>query len=97
MAPATVSVLLPRTLTSLAGGERRVEVAITDPASVADVLDDLADRFPVLERRLRDEQRAVRRFVNIYLDGEDIRRLQGTATALAPGQELRILQSIAGG
>ena len=48
-------------------------------------------------RRLRDETGTLRRYVNIYVNGEEIRRLQGLDTEVAPGQEVLIIQSVAGG
>ena len=53
--------------------------------------------YPALSRRLRDETGSVRRYVNIYVNGNEIRRLQGLVTAVAPGQEVLIIQSVAGG
>jgi molybdopterin converting factor small subunit len=51
----------------------------------------------VLGRRIRDETGALRRYVNVYVDGEDVRLLGGVSTEVAPGQEIQILQSVAGG
>ena len=97
--PATgvVQVVLPRALEPLAGGRRRLEVPVPEGGTVADVLDALEREHPVLGRRVRDETRSLRRFVNVYLDGDDVRRLAGTACPVADGQELRIIQSVAGG
>ncbi|MDQ1621762.1 MAG: sulfur-carrier protein, partial [Actinomycetota bacterium] len=53
--------------------------------------------YPALSRRLRDETGAIRRYVNIYVNGNEIRRLQGLATRVAPGQEVLVIQSVAGG
>lgn len=68
----SVQVLLPAALAGLAGGARHVEL---QPAggTLADVLDALAAEHPVLCRRIRDETGTVRRFVNVYVDGEDVR------------------------
>jgi len=93
----TLTVLLPRTLMSVAGDQRRFEVDAPDGATVADLLDQLAVDYPVLERRLRDETGAQRRYVNIYLDGEDVRLLDALATPLAGAKELQVIQSVAGG
>jgi molybdopterin converting factor small subunit len=64
---------------------------------VSHVLDVLAGEFPILGRRIRDETGALRRYVNVYVDGEDVRLLGGVGTEVTPGQELQILQSVAGG
>lgn len=92
-----VTVLVPRTLMSVAGEQRTLEVEIGDSTSIAALLDGLAARYPVFDRRVRDETGAVRRYVNVYVDGEDIRQLDGVATVLEPGQQVRIIQSVAGG
>jgi molybdopterin converting factor small subunit len=60
-------------------------------------LDDLGKRYPALERRLRDERGALRRYVNFYVDGEECRRLSGVDTPLTPGMEVVIIPSVAGG
>lgn len=65
--------------------------------SVGKLLDAVTADFTVLGRRLRDETGALRRFVNIYVDGDDVRRLQGLATEVRPGQEVLVIQSVAGG
>ncbi|GAA1111997.1 hypothetical protein GCM10009582_06980 [Arthrobacter flavus] len=48
-------------------------------------------------RRIRDETGALRRYVNVYVDGEDVRRLAGLSTPVPPGAEVMIIQSVAGG
>jgi molybdopterin converting factor small subunit len=53
--------------------------------------------YPVLARRLRDETGALRRYVNIYVNGDEVRRLQGLETEVAAGQEVLVIQSVAGG
>ena len=50
-----------------------------------------------LARRIRDETGAVRRFVNVYVDGDDIRHADGTATPLRDGSEVHVIPSVAGG
>ena len=92
----SVQVLLPGVLADLAGGTKHVEV---DPlgSTVAGVLDALAVRYPLLERRIRDETGRVRRFVNVYVDGADVRFDQGEATRVRDGAEVQVLPSVAGG
>ena len=92
----TVEVLLPGALADLAGGQRRL---LLDPApgTVAGVLDALATASPVLERRIRDEAGAVRRFVNVYVDGEDVRFAAGVDTPVRDGAVVEVLPSVAGG
>jgi molybdopterin converting factor small subunit len=78
-------------------GQRVVEVPIGTGATVADLLDVLAADHPVFDRRLRDETRTLRRYVNVYVDGDDVRQLGGVETPVKPGQEVQIIQSVAGG
>ncbi len=91
----SVEVLLPGALAPLADGARRVEVDAA--GTVGDVLDALADRFPLLARRIRDETGGVRRFVNVYVDGDDVRFDGGVAAAVRDGAVVHVLPSIAGG
>ncbi len=66
-------------------------------ATVADLIDDLEQSYPGLKERLVDDTGDLRRFVNIYVNQEDIRFLQGKKTALKDGDEVSIVPAIAGG
>jgi molybdopterin synthase sulfur carrier subunit len=92
----SVQVLLPGVLAALAGGAKHLDVA---PAggTLADLLDALAAEHPLLGRRIRDETGQVRRFVNVYVDGEDVRFEGGLATKVRDGAEVHVLPSVAGG
>jgi sulfur-carrier protein len=92
----TVQVLLPGALASLAGGAKHLDV---EPAggTLADVLDALAAQHPLLARRIRDETGQVRRFVNVYVDGDDVRFEGGLDTTVRDGAEVQVLPSVAGG
>lgn len=94
---AEVRVLVPRLLQPLVGGSEELRLDVGDGANVAELLDAIGAQFPVFGRRLRDETGALRRYVNIYLDGDDVRRLDGLQTRATAGQELMIIQSVAGG
>jgi len=89
-----VVVKIPTQLRSAAGGETETEV---DGATVQEVLDGLFDRFDELRARISDDDGSLRRFVNVYLAGEDIRFLDGLQTPVADGAELTILPAVAGG
>ena len=95
-AAAGVTVRLPGVLADLAGGRRELLV-VPAPATVAELLDALERDHPVLVRRVRDETGAVRRFVNVYVDDDDIRYGAGLATPLTPGTVVHVLPSVAGG
>jgi molybdopterin synthase sulfur carrier subunit len=92
-----ITVVLPSVLQPLAGGQSILTAPADGPVTVAELLDSITAGFTVLGRRIRDETGALRRFVNIYIDGDEVRRLQGLKTEVAPGQEVLIIQSVAGG
>lgn len=89
-----VLVKIPTQLRAIAGGESETEV---DGATVQEALDALFARFGELRERISDEDGSLRRFVNVYIGGEDIRFLEGLQTPVADGAELTILPAVAGG
>jgi molybdopterin synthase sulfur carrier subunit len=89
-----VAVKIPLALRSATGGESQVSV---DGQTVGEVLDSLFERFGELRERIADEHGALRRFVNIYVAGEDIRFLGGLQTPVPDGGEITILPAVAGG
>jgi molybdopterin converting factor small subunit len=93
----SVEIVLPGFLADLAGGEKHLRVDVGDGGTLAAVLDRLVDGRPVLERRIRDETGAVRRFVNVYVDGEDVRFAAGLRTPVGDGSVVHVLPSVAGG
>jgi sulfur-carrier protein len=90
----TVLVKIPTQLRAAAGGEAEAQV---DGATVQEVLDGLFERHQELRARIADDDGSLRRFVNVYIAGEDIRFLDGLATPVADGAELTILPAVAGG
>jgi sulfur-carrier protein len=90
-----VVLLIPGVLRAEVGGATRVEVAAS--GTLGAVLDEVAERYPRLERRVRDETGTIRRYVNVYVDGEDVRRLAGNDTLVPDRAEVQILPSVAGG
>ena len=88
------TVKLPTQLREAAGGESAVSV---DGATVGEVLSSLFDRHGELRDRLSDGDGGLRRFVNVYVDGEDIRFGDGLDTPVAESQEVQILPAVAGG
>ena len=93
----SVEVVLPGFLADLAGGSKHVEIDVGEAGTLASVLDRLADGRPLLDRRIRDETGRLRRFVNVYVDGDDVRFEQGVATAVRDGAVVQVLPSVAGG
>ena len=89
-----VQVKVPTPLRKYTGGAGGVEA---QGGTVAALIDDLDRRHPGLKERICDESGQVRRFVNIFVNGEDIRFLQQLQTSLKAGDELSIVPAIAGG
>lgn len=94
---AEIRLVLPGVLQPLAGGQSVLTAPADGPLTVGQLLDAVTADFTVLGRRLRDETGALRRYVNVYVDGDEVRRLQGLETEVAPGQEVLVIQSVAGG
>jgi len=89
-----VLVRIPTPLRTLTKGVAEIEGTAD---TVGDLIDDLERQYPGLRERLLENGGAVRRFINIYVNQEDIRFLQGAGTALKPGDEVSIVPAIAGG
>ncbi|MFN8544040.1 MAG: ubiquitin-like small modifier protein 1 [Candidatus Binatia bacterium] len=87
-------VRIPTPLRKLTGGADAVDA---EGATIAALVADLDRRYPGMKDRICDEQGKVRRFVNIFVNGEDIRFLQNLDTAVKAGDELSIVPAIAGG
>ena len=85
---------IPPVLRNSTGGEREVEGA---GSSVGELLRDLASKHPATESQLFDEAGALNRYVNVYLNDEDVRVLQGLETEVGESDVLVILPAMAGG
>ena len=88
------TVRIPSPLRRLTKGE--AEVAASGE-TIAAVLDDLDAQYPGLKERICDENGEIRRFVNIYLNDEDVRFLDGKETKVGPEDTISIIPAIAGG
>ncbi len=88
-----VTVRIPTPLRTLTGGEEQVTI---DGSTVQQVIENLEKAHPGIRDRLLDEK-GIRRFVNVYVGDEDVRFLDGLATALKGGEEISIVPAIAGG
>jgi molybdopterin synthase sulfur carrier subunit len=88
-----VTVKIPAQLRALTGNEAETEV---EGASVGEVLDALYERYDGLRERITEDGE-LRRFVNVYVGGEDIRFGEGLDTAVSDGDEITILPAVAGG
>ena len=88
------SIRIPTPLRKLTN---ELEVVQTSGANIGEILDNLDKAFPGLNERICDEQGNVRRFVNIFVNDEDIRFLEEKATAVKDTDEVSIVPAIAGG
>jgi sulfur-carrier protein len=89
-----VRVLIPTPLQRLTQNQEEV---VVEGADIREVISNLEAKFPGVKARLCDENGTLRRFVNIYLNEEDIRFLKGESTPLKDGDEVSIVPAIAGG
>ena len=87
-------VRIPTPLRKLTNNEELVEI---EASTIGDAINQLQSRYPGIKERLLDETGAVRRFVNVYVNEEDIRFLKNQDTPLKEGDEISIIPAIAGG
>jgi len=73
------------------------EVVSADAASLGEAIDRLEGEYPGIKERICDEAGELRRFVNVYVNGEDVRFLDNLATRLSPNDEVSIVPAVAGG
>ena len=90
----SVTVRIPTTLRPLTAGAANVD---SEGATVADVLAHLEAHHPGMRERVLDESGALRRFVNVFVDDEDVRFLDGPATEVPAGSTVAIVPAVAGG
>jgi molybdopterin converting factor small subunit len=90
----SVTIEIPTAFRRFTDGTPKVD---TGASTVAEALNDLLGKFPALSRHVRDDQGQIRQFLNIYLNEEDIRFLNGESSPLKDGDRLLLVPSIAGG
>ena len=90
----SIKVRIPTPLQKLTGGQAEIQAGA---ASVSELVSELEKKFPGIRERLCDETGKIRRFVNIYLNEEDIRFIEQEKTKLKDGDEVSIVPAIAGG
>jgi len=89
-----ITIEIPTAFRRFTEGAPRVD---SRASTVAEALTELTTRFPALSRHVRDEQGQIRQFLNVYLNEEDIRFLNGESSALKDGDRVLLVPSIAGG
>jgi molybdopterin synthase sulfur carrier subunit len=90
----TVTVKIPTPLRRLTSQKDKVPA---EGANIAAIVESLEGQYPGMKNRLCDENGGLRHFVNIYLNGEDVRYLTGIDTPVSDGDELSIVPAVAGG
>ena len=90
----SATVKIPTPLRKLTNGETTVDV---DGATVSAIVESLESAYPGMRERLIDESGDLRHFVNIYLNGEDVRYLDGLKSPVGDKDELSIVPAVAGG
>jgi len=90
----SVKVRVPTPLRRLTSGQDKVDA---EGATVDDVISSLEGQFPGMRERLCDEKGELRNFVNVYINGEDVRFLDGLGSQTEPGDEISLVPAVAGG
>ena len=90
----SIVIPIPTPLRKMTNGQAKVEV---DSTVLGELVEKLNSEFPGFKDRLVDEEGELRYFVNIYLNGEDVRFMEGLKTATSDGDEISIVPAVAGG
>jgi sulfur-carrier protein len=90
----SVSVRVPTILRTYTKGESEVSV---EGSTLTEVLDSLDASYPGIKARVLDESGELRRFVNVYVDNDDVRFADGLRTAVTDGGQISIIPAVAGG
>ena len=89
-----VTVRIPTPLRRMTNGQDKVEM---EESTLSTMIETMESSYPGIKERLIDENGELRYFVNIYLNGEDVRFLDGLDTSASPGDEISIVPAVAGG
>ncbi|MDE2822363.1 MAG: MoaD/ThiS family protein [Chloroflexota bacterium] len=90
----SIVVRIPTPLRRLTDGQDKVDV---DSNTLGGVIDAMNEQYPGIRERICDDQGQLRNFVNVYVNGEDVRFLQGLETATTDGDEVSVVPAVAGG
>ncbi len=90
----SIVVRIPTPLRRLTNGQDKVDV---DSNTLGGVIDAMNEQYPGIRERICDDQGQLRNFVNVYINGEDVRFLQGLETATTDGDEVSVVPAVAGG
>jgi len=90
----SVTVRIPTPLRRVTNGADKVDA---EGATLSEIIGSLETQYPGIKSRLCDEQGELRNFVNVYVDGEDVRFLDGLSTSIKSSSEVSIVPAVAGG
>ena len=92
-----IKIIIPSPLRNLSNGERSVNIELDENSTILDSINKLNDIYSGISAKIIDENNSLHNFVNIFIDGEDVRYMQGVDTKLIPGSEISIVPAVAGG
>ena len=90
----SITVRIPTPLRRVTNGEDKVTV---EGSNLNEIIGSLNDQYPGIKARICDDQGSLRNFVNVYVNGEDVRFLEGLETSTKTGDEISIVPAVAGG
>ena len=89
-----ITVRIPTPLRRVTDGQDKVD---TEGATLRQIIDSMESQYPGIKERICDEDGNLRNFVNVYVNGEDVRFLDGVDSATGDGDEISIVPAVAGG
>ena len=92
-----IKIIIPSPLRSFTNGERSVNIELDENTSILDSINKLNDIYSGISSKIIDDNNSLHNFVNIFMDGEDVRYIQGVNTKLIPNCEISIVPAVAGG
>ena len=92
-----IKIIIPSPLRNLSNGERSVNIELDENSTILDSINKLNDIYSGISAKIIDENNSLHNFVNIFMDGEDVRYMQGVDTKLIQGSEISIVPAVAGG
>ena len=92
-----IKIIIPSPLRNLSNGERSVNIELDENSTILDSINKLDDIYSGISAKIIDDNNSLHNFVNIFMDGEDVRYIQGVDTKLIPGSEISIVPAVAGG
>ena len=92
-----IKIIIPSPLRNLSNGERSVNIELDENSTILDSINKLNDIYSGISAKIIDENNSLHNFVNIFMDGEDVRYIQGVDTKLIDNCEISIVPAVAGG